>query len=171
MSLDHLPYIGKYSKKHDNIYVATGFNKWGMTGCMISAMVLNDLINNKENKYASLFYPSRLNFFASICNITSNALNSINGLFIKRLLISRKEIKSLNNDDSLIIKHKKRYLGIYKDIEGKLHIVDVRCPHLGCILSFNKEERAYECPCHGSKFDYKGNMIYSPSLHDLKKYN
>lgn len=170
MSLDNLPYIGKYSKLKYNIYVATGFNKWGMTGSMLSAMILTDLINGKDNKYAKLFNPSRLNVLASISSIVSNSINSINGLFLKRLLINRKEIKELKNDDSIIIKHKKRYLGIYKDTKGKLHAVDVRCPHLGCILSFNKEERAYECPCHGSKFDYKGDLIYSPSVHNLKKY-
>ena len=84
--------------------------------------------------------------------------------------MKRKDVIELKNDDSIIVKHKKRYIGVYKDSEGKIYPVDVRCPHLGCILSFNKEERAYECPCHGSKFDYKGNLIHSPSIYNTKKY-
>lgn len=169
MSLDHMPYIGKYSKKSNNVYVATGFNKWGMTSSMLSALILSDLLNNKENKYAKLFSPSRFNFLSSIKNITHNSLNSINGLFLKRILIKRKDVIELENDSSMIIKYNKKYVGIYKDKNGEVYAIDIRCPHLGCILSFNKEERAYECPCHGSKFDYKGNLIYSPSTFDARK--
>ena len=171
MSLDHMPYIGKYSKNRDNIYVATGFNKWGMSGSMLSAIILTDLINEKENKYAKLLSPSRLNLISSISNITKNSLETINSLFIKRILMKKKEIVNLEYNGSITLKYKNKYIGVYKDEDGKVYAVDVRCPHLGCILSFNKEERAYECPCHGSKFDYKGNLLESPSIYDAYKQN
>ena len=59
MSLDQIPYIGRYSKHTPNLYVASGFNKWGMTGSMIAAMLLCDKILNRENDYADIFDPSR----------------------------------------------------------------------------------------------------------------
>lgn len=59
MTLDDVPYIGQYSKNTPNLYVATGFNKWGMTSSMVSAMLLTDLVTGKENQYASVFSPSR----------------------------------------------------------------------------------------------------------------
>ena len=59
MTLDGVPYIGKYSKHTPNIYVATGFNKWGMTSSMVAAMILSDMVQGKENIYASVFNPSR----------------------------------------------------------------------------------------------------------------
>ncbi|MBQ4154645.1 MAG: FAD-dependent oxidoreductase [Clostridia bacterium] len=59
ITLDSIPYIGRYSKSTPNLYVATGFNKWGMTSSMIASLVLCDLINEKENKYSELFTPSR----------------------------------------------------------------------------------------------------------------
>lgn len=59
MPLDHMPYIGQYSTATPNLYVATGFQKWGMTGSMTAAMILSDLIQRKENPYARLFSPSR----------------------------------------------------------------------------------------------------------------
>lgn len=59
MSLDGLPYIGQYSASTPNLYVATGFNKWGMTTSMAAARILTDLICGRENPYASLFSPSR----------------------------------------------------------------------------------------------------------------
>lgn len=59
MSLDVVAYIGKYSKNTHNIYVATGFNEWGMTTSMISAKILCDMICGKSNKYEKVFNPSR----------------------------------------------------------------------------------------------------------------
>ncbi len=59
MTLDNIPYIGPYFKGADNLFVATGFNKWGMTGAMVSAMILGDLITEQENPYAKTFDPSR----------------------------------------------------------------------------------------------------------------
>ena len=59
MSLDGVPYIGRYSARTPNLYVATGFNKWGMTSAMVSALILRDLVRGRENPYAEVFSPSR----------------------------------------------------------------------------------------------------------------
>lgn len=59
MSLDSIPYIGQYSKNTPDLYVATGFNKWGMTGAMVSAMMLSDLVTEVQNDYTELYSPSR----------------------------------------------------------------------------------------------------------------
>ena len=59
MTLDSVPYIGRYSKKIPNVFVATGFNKWGMTSSMVSAQLLCDMILQKKNDYEELFSPSR----------------------------------------------------------------------------------------------------------------
>lgn len=59
MSLDGVPYIGPYSPATPDLYVATGFNKWGMTTSMVSAMILSDLVQGKTNPYADVFSPFR----------------------------------------------------------------------------------------------------------------
>lgn len=59
MSLDGIPYIGQYSGNTPNLFTATGFNKWGMTGAMVSAMLLHDIVLNKKNEYLDVFSPSR----------------------------------------------------------------------------------------------------------------
>ena len=59
MTLDGIPYIGAYSRNTPNLYVATGFNKWGMTSSMVAATLLCDLVTGKENPYAQLFSPTR----------------------------------------------------------------------------------------------------------------
>ncbi len=77
MSLDGVPYIGQYSKSTPDLYVATGFNKWGMSSSMVSAMILSDLVQGKSNEYAQVFSPSR-----SILHpqLAINALESTVGL-------------------------------------------------------------------------------------------
>lgn len=59
MSLDGLPYIGKYSRWKQDFYVASGFQKWGMTGAMVSAMVLSDMVQEKKNPWSGIFSPQR----------------------------------------------------------------------------------------------------------------
>ncbi len=59
MSLDNIPYIGNYSMNTPDLFVATGFNKWGMTSSMAAAMILTDLVLDKKNDYAMVFNPSR----------------------------------------------------------------------------------------------------------------
>jgi len=78
MTLDGMPYIGRYSKGLPNVYVATGFNKWGMTSSMVAAMILSNLIQEKENPYAKIFSPSRTilhpQLFANILESTTNLI-------------------------------------------------------------------------------------------------
>lgn len=57
--MDGIPYIGRYYKGNPNLYVATGYNKWGMTGSMVAALLLTDMITGKENPYEKVFSPSR----------------------------------------------------------------------------------------------------------------
>ena len=59
MSLDDIPYIGQYSRNTPGLYVASGFNKWGMTGSMAAAMLLCDRIMGQKNDCADVFDPSR----------------------------------------------------------------------------------------------------------------
>lgn len=59
MTLDSIPYIGKYSKSTSDLYTATGFNKWGMTSSMVSAMILTDMVQGRKSEYEELYSPSR----------------------------------------------------------------------------------------------------------------
>ncbi len=77
MSLDKIPYIGQYGKNTSNLYVATGFHKWGMTSSMVAAVLLCDLVRGRKNQYADIFSPCRsiltpqlfVNGFESVINL------------------------------------------------------------------------------------------------------
>ena len=78
MTLDGIPYIGRYGRRTHDLFVATGFNKWGMTSSMVAAMILSDLVRGKENPYADVFRPDRSilrkQLFANALEATVNLL-------------------------------------------------------------------------------------------------
>lgn len=80
MPHDGIPFIGKFSMKHDNWYVATGFQKWGMTTAMVAAMIICDAIIGKENSYAKVFSPQRLLIRAGYKKFFVDVWESIIGL-------------------------------------------------------------------------------------------
>ena len=127
MSLDGIPYIGQYSARTPNLYVATGFNKWGMTSSMVAAQVLTDLITGKGSPYADLFSPSRS------------------------------------------ILHPQLGMNAMETTKNLLSFSTKRCPHMGCALKWNPQERSWDCPCHGSRFEENGKLIDNPATGDLKK--
>ena len=79
MSLDGIPYIGQYSKTAPDIFVATGYNKWGMSSSMVAANLLCDLVMGNNSEYGKLYSPSRKmlhpQFFTNIVESTVNLLN------------------------------------------------------------------------------------------------
>ncbi len=77
MTLDSIPYIGMYSNRTPDFYVATGFNKWGMTSSMVSAMILSDLVTERKNEYADVYSPSRNIFHMQLA---VNVFESVKGL-------------------------------------------------------------------------------------------
>ena len=126
MTLDGMPYIGKYSRRSSDLYVATGFNKWGMTSAMVASMILAEQVQGRESPYALPFSPQRSSLHPQLA---ANLLETLCN-FLKPTA--------------------------------------PRCPHLGCALNWNAQERSWDCPCHGSRFDEKGKLLENPANGDLK---
>lgn len=80
VSWDKVPYIGLYSASIPNLYVATGFKKWGMSHSMVSAMIISDAILGKKNDCADIFSPQRFNASASMKNLLTDVGHSVVGL-------------------------------------------------------------------------------------------
>ena len=125
ITLDRIPYIGRYTKRSERLFVATGFGKWGMTSAMVAAMLLCDQILGRSNPYTEIFDPSRpMAKGALACNAGSVLMHYIRP-------------------------------------------TAPRCPHLGCALRWNAQERSWDCPCHGSRFSETGELIADPAEKDL----
>lgn len=167
MTVDGIPYIGKYSDETPNIYVATGFNKWGMTSSMVSAMIISDMILEKENDFSEIFSPKRFELSSSINNIANDLITTAKNFIAQKIYIPSSDIEHIKNGEAGIVEYNGEKVGVYKDNEGKEFIVSTKCAHLGCQLSWNADELTWDCPCHGSRFDYKGRLIGSPATKDI----
>lgn len=167
MTIDGIPYIGKYSDSTPNIYVATGFNKWGMTSAMVSAMIISDLILGKENNFSEIFSPKRFDLSLSISNIAKDLSETTKNFIAQKVYIPSSEIEHIKNGHAGVVEYKGQKVGVYKNKEGKEFIVSTKCPHLGCELHWNADELTWDCPCHGSRFNYDGDLIDSPSVKDI----
>ena len=156
-----MPLIGEVKP---NLYIATGFNKWGNTNGTISGKIISDLIIKKENKYCEIFSPKRGLSLDKIKNIPLFNFN-IGIRYIRNKLNSKMKYY----DNKVIIKNiKGQRCGIYIDEKNKSHIVSNICPHMKCNLVFNYIDKTWDCPCHSSRFDIDGNVIYGPSVYDIK---
>ena len=167
VTLDGMPYIGRFTKSNPDWYVATGFGKWGMTNSYVSASVLTDLICKNENPAIDVFSPSRFSAKAA-GSLANEVYHSAKGLIKQIVCIPQNKLKDIpiGGAGAVLLDGKK--VGVYRESEDKYHCVKLRCPHLGCRLEWNPEEKSWDCPCHGSRFDYKGNLIDNPSQNNIK---
>ena len=86
MPHDRIPLIGRYARKREHWYVATGFQKWGMTTSMVAAMIISDRITGKRNPYETVFAPQRLLVKAGWKGFITDALESTTGLVKARFV-------------------------------------------------------------------------------------
>lgn len=168
-TLDKLPYIGRLNKNRPEILVATGYRKWGMTNSMVAAKVLTDLILNKENPYIDLYRPTRFHADPDLKQFISTNTNVAKELVSGKLMQDKHTPKEIPAGSAIKTKQHGQTIGIYKDHEGKVHALDTTCTHLGCEVTWNDEEKTWDCPCHGSRFACDGKVIEGPALEDLKK--
>ena len=162
ITLDEIPYIGKYSRLYSNWYVATGFKKWGMSFSMIAARLLSDQIMGVPNPYASIFSPQRFSLKAEKEKIKEGCY-SIKNLWKEFMTVPKNVFESLAPGQGGVVRYQGKKVGAFKDKNGEVYLVSTKCPHLGCQMAWNPEELTWDCPCHGSRFDYKGNLLNNPS--------
>lgn len=163
---DSIPYIGRYSVNTRNIYVATGFNKWGMSSSMVSAMIISDMIAGKENEFQKVFNPRRLMLSGSRVFLKDAAIITIS-LLTEHLKIPHDNLEDIGVGKAGVIKYDGQRVGVYRETPEKYYFVSTKCPHLGCSLEWNQNELTWDCPCHGSRFDFRGNLINSPATRDV----
>jgi Rieske Fe-S protein len=166
--VDGLPYIG-LDPGSDNIYIATGFSGNGMTFGTLSGMMISDFILKKSNPWKDLYSPSRIKPLAAFNEyIKENKDYPLCMIFDR---VSPNEVSSISKikkDEGKTIRTHGQRLAIYRDTSGDLHAVSAVCPHLGCLVHWNSAEKTWDCPCHGSRFDLKGNIVNGPALKPLE---
>ena len=167
VSLDKLPYIGQFSTFLPNMYIATGFKKWGMAFSNAAANMITDDILGKENKFADIFDATRMHPIENKEEMGNMLKEATSSIVLKKLVLPNETILSLANDEGKIIEFEGAKVGVYKDYDGKIYKIKPVCSHLGCEVSWNQIDRTWDCPCHGSRFNYDGTLLYGPALKNL----
>ena len=170
--VDQVPFIGKIDPLAGNVYVGTGFKGWGMTNGTAAGMILADLIVEGSSPWADVFDPQRLTPGASAKSfLEENA--KVGGSFvgdrIKSLLagLEQGSTADLARGDARVVHRASQPVGLYRDEEGSTHAVSATCPHMGCLVRWNDAERTWDCPCHGSRFTYDGDVLSGPAVEGL----
>lgn len=166
MTLDGVPYVGHLTPRSPNIYVATGFNKWGMTNGTAAAMILSDLITKGDSPWAPVYNPSRFNLASIKTFAVQNA--DVAKELVTGKLARLPEDMEVPNGEARVVEADGQRMGVFRDDKGELHRVDTSCTHLGCELRWNDGERTWDCPCHGSRFDIDGNVVEGPAFNCLQ---
>jgi nitrite reductase/ring-hydroxylating ferredoxin subunit len=168
-SYDHLPVIGGYSPLSSRLFVASGFMKWGLTTGTFAAIVLADLIAGRENAWAPRFAPNRLSLRSAPELVQMNAKVGAE-FFLDRVAPAEAgSAEDVPRGEARVVRTGLGKAGVYRDDEGGIHAVSLRCTHLACLLRFNSAERSWDCPCHGSRFDVDGEVLEGPAVNPLER--
>ncbi|MEN2766240.1 FAD-dependent oxidoreductase [Ornithinibacillus xuwenensis] len=168
-TLDKVPYVGRISAEEEAVFVATGFRKWGMTNGTIAAKIITDKITGEDSPYGELFTPSRFQADPSLRKFARVNADVAKHLIKGKLEFTENSIDELSPDDATVTRVHGKRTGVYKDKENNLHAVDTTCTHMGCEVSWNSGDRTWDCPCHGSRFSYKGEVIEGPAKRPLER--
>ncbi|GGD83602.1 FAD-dependent oxidoreductase [Paenibacillus nasutitermitis] len=169
LTLDKVPYVGAVTSGMPNVHLASGFGKWGMSGGTAAAMLLSDSITGRDNPYLKLYTPQRFHVGASIKNVISENANVAKYLIAGKLEMVHKHVEDLQLGEGGVVSFNGKRAGAYKERDGVVHLVDTTCTHMGCELDWNNGDRTWDCPCHGSRFSYDGEVIEGPATKALKK--
>ena len=169
ITLDKIPYIGPFSTLMPNVFIATGFNKWGNTSSNIAANIIKDLIEGKENEFLDIFKSTRLEPVKNRQEFGEMLKEANKSILLSKFKIPNSELESIKINEGKIVKLDNKKVGVYKDKNGEIFTVNPVCTHLGCELYFNNVDKVWECPCHGSKFSYDGTVIETPANKNLSK--
>ncbi|MET8759140.1 FAD-dependent oxidoreductase [Lentzea sp. NPDC004782] len=168
-SYDHLPMIGGYTPGSTTMFTATGYMKWGLTSGTFAASLLADLVTGKPNDLAERFSPHRFSLKSLPELVRKNAEVAAEFVGDRVLPADATSSENLPPGQAHVVRDGLGKMGVYRDDEGHLHAVSMRCTHLGCLVRFNAAERSWDCPCHGSRFDVDGEVLEGPATRPLPK--
>lgn len=168
ITLDKLPYIGDFSHIMKNVFVATGYNKWGITLSNIASNIIKDKILGNSNEFEELFTATRVEAIKNIQEVENILKETTNSLIINKFKTPNNDFSTISCNEGRIVEIDGKKIGIYRDENNKLYKIIPTCSHLGCELSWNNLSKTWDCPCHGSRFTYSGESIESPSIENLK---
>jgi glycine/D-amino acid oxidase-like deaminating enzyme/nitrite reductase/ring-hydroxylating ferredoxin subunit len=165
-TVDGLAFIGRNPMDSENVFIVTGDSGMGMPHGTIAGILLTDLIMGRSNSWASLYDPSR------------KTLGSIRDFAMENVIVAMQYTDYFTGGDvrstdeilpgsGAIVRRGLVKIAAFRDEAGVLHECSAICPHLGCIVHWNRTEKTWDCPCHGSRFTPVGKVMNGPANSNL----
>jgi glycine/D-amino acid oxidase-like deaminating enzyme/nitrite reductase/ring-hydroxylating ferredoxin subunit len=169
-SVDRIPYVGRVRRGSEHLFAATGFSGWGMSNGVAAAVLLADLVLERENPWAALYDAKRLKPLASATSFVKENANVARRWFgdRARAATAERDLSTLAKGEGRVLRANGELAAVHRDEAGDLRAVSAVCTHLGCVIAWNPAERSWDCPCHGSRFDATGTVIQGPAVEDLR---
>ena len=168
-TMDGAPYFGRQTPGDGHVYVATGFNHWGMTSSMVGARLLRDEILERANPCAELFRATRLKPAASAGTFAKENLDVAKHWVGDRLSGDRRGPDQLAAGEGAVLKVGGSRVAVSRDEAGRLQAVSCVCTHMGCTVAWNGLDKTWDCPCHGSRVAADGAVLCGPAVRPLEK--
>ncbi|CCG04597.1 Glycine/D-amino acid oxidase, deaminating [Blastococcus saxobsidens DD2] len=168
-SLDRVPFTGYVMPGSQRVLTATGFAGWGMTNGTASAMLIRDLVLDRDNPWAATFDARRA--ATSLPGpefVKQNAHVATTWLKGRVLGAPKGSPQDLLPGEAAVLEADGKQTAAYRDEEGALHAVSSVCTHLGCTVAWNEGEKSWDCPCHGSRFGSDGRVLHGPASRPLE---
>jgi glycine/D-amino acid oxidase-like deaminating enzyme len=163
---DELPYVGPILPGHESIFVATGFDKWGMTNGPAAALALSSRLLGGRRDWANAFASWSPHELAGITTALHSNLEVAFNL-AKGWLTPSTQPGHCTPHHGGVVSGPPWHLQARSNIDGHEKIVSPVCPHLGGIVNWNDADQAWECPLHGSRFSPNGTLLEGPATSDL----
>src|SRR3954452_21479016 len=169
MPADGIPFVGRLPMSSDQMLVATGFKKWGMSNGTAAAMMLTDLIAGRENLWADVFDSRRTAVKGGLGEMVKGNVD-VARQFVMGRIGSVPGVADLGPGTGSISDFEGTRYAVYRNDHGDLVALSARCTHMGCFVAFNAAEKSWDCPCHGSRYDIGGQVIEGPAVRPLEEF-
>jgi nitrite reductase/ring-hydroxylating ferredoxin subunit len=167
VTADGAPYVGR-SPRMKHVLVATGFQKWGLSNGTAAALMLADIVGDRENPWLRAFDAARgpgLRDTVHLGRVNLDTARQLLAGIVRRFRAS--SIDDLSVGEARIVELEGHKVGAFRESEGSVVAVGLACTHLGCTVGWNDAERTWDCPCHGSRFGVDGQVLEGPALEPL----
>jgi glycine/D-amino acid oxidase-like deaminating enzyme/nitrite reductase/ring-hydroxylating ferredoxin subunit len=164
-TMDGLAFIGP-GGSGSRVFVITGDCGNGYTHATIGAMLAADFVAGRENPWAATYAPSRIRAraLATFASENANVARQLGKWIVPG---DAPDAAAVAPGAGAVVRRGLAAVAVHRDENGVVHERSAVCPHLGCIVHWNTTERAWECPCHGSRFDPCGRLLNGPAPCDL----
>lgn len=161
--------VGHHSLLSNRLYVATGFQGWGLSNGTAAGKILADRIAGRASPWQEVFDTNRIMPLVSGRAVSMNV--HVAKTFIEDRLpgAKRKAAADLAPGEAAFADQGGREAAAFREEQGPLHTVSPVCVHMGCKVRWNNAERSWDCPCHGPRYRYDGAVIHALACRDLER--